>query len=61
MWLQPSPPVTDRWVLHIAATPHEVDDILAELYIHKRARPLATPTIRPTSPAAKPRASRRPG
>jgi hypothetical protein len=43
MWLRPSPPVTDRWVLHIAATPHEVDDILADLYIHKRARPLGDP------------------
>ena len=37
MSLQP-PPATDQWVLHIAATPHQVDDALADLYIHKRAR-----------------------
>ncbi|MET0419725.1 MAG: hypothetical protein ABW022_27220 [Actinoplanes sp.] len=43
MWLQPPPPVDDRWVLHIAATPHEVDDILVDLYIHKRAHPIADP------------------
>lgn len=42
MWLQP-PPVTDRWILHIAATPHEVDDVLADLCIHKRARPVGDP------------------
>jgi hypothetical protein len=43
MWLQPPPPVTDRWVLHVAATPHEVDDVLADLCIHKRARPTGDP------------------
>jgi hypothetical protein len=43
MWLQQPPPVTDRWVLHIAATPHEVDDVLADLCIHKRARPVGDP------------------
>jgi hypothetical protein len=43
MWLQPPPPVTNRWVLHIAATPHEVDDVLADLCIHKRARPTGDP------------------
>jgi hypothetical protein len=43
MWLQPPPPVTNRWVLHIAATPHEVDDVLADLCIHKRARPVGDP------------------
>ncbi|MGK5680506.1 hypothetical protein [Actinoplanes sp. URMC 104] len=39
MW----PQVTDRWVLHIAATPHQVDDVLAELCIHKRAVPIGDP------------------
>jgi hypothetical protein len=43
MWSQPSPPDTDRWMLHIAATPHEVDELLADLYIHKRARPTGDP------------------
>jgi hypothetical protein len=43
MLLPPPPPVTNRWVLHIAATPHEVDDILADLYLHKRARPTGDP------------------
>ncbi len=43
MWLPSPPPVADRWVLHIAATPHEVDDVLADLYIHKRARPIGDP------------------
>jgi len=43
MWSQPPPPVSDRWVLHIAATPHEVDDLLADLCIHKRARPIGDP------------------
>jgi hypothetical protein len=43
MWLQPPPPVDDQWVLHIAATPHQVDDVLRELCIHKRARPIGDP------------------
>jgi hypothetical protein len=43
MWLQPPPPVADWWVLHIAATPHEVDDVLADLCIHKRARAFGDP------------------
>lgn len=43
MWSQPPPPVADWWVLHVAASPHEVDDVLTELCIHHRARPLANP------------------
>jgi hypothetical protein len=43
MWCQPPPPVDDRWVLHIAVSPHQVDDVLGDLCIHKRARPLADP------------------
>ncbi|WP_433796447.1 hypothetical protein [Actinoplanes sp. CA-252034] len=43
MWSQPPPPVDDQWVLHIAASPHQVDDVLAQLCIHKRANPLGDP------------------
>lgn len=43
MWSQPPPPVDNWWVLHIAATPHEVDDVLADLCVHKRARPVGDP------------------
>ena len=42
MWMQP-PPVTNRWVLHIAATPHQVDDVLADLCIHQRAKAIGDP------------------
>ena len=37
--------MTDPWVLHIAATPHQVDEVLAELCLHKRARPIADPAF----------------
>ena len=43
MWMQPPPPVTNRWVLHIAAAPHQVDDVLADLCIHQRAKPIGDP------------------
>ncbi|MEV4343238.1 hypothetical protein AB0J83_01980 [Actinoplanes sp. NPDC049596] len=43
MWSQPPPPVADWWVLHVAASPHEVQDILADAGIHQRPRPLADP------------------
>nr|WP_296067038.1 hypothetical protein [uncultured Actinoplanes sp.] len=43
MWLPLPPPVTDRWVLHIAATPHQVDEVLADLCIHKRAHAIGDP------------------
>jgi hypothetical protein len=38
MWLQPPPPVTNRWVLHIAATTGQVTDVLHDLCIHERPR-----------------------
>ncbi|GAA2851578.1 hypothetical protein Acy02nite_35160 [Actinoplanes cyaneus] len=31
----------DQWVLHVAATPHDVEDVLADLCLHRRARPVA--------------------
>jgi hypothetical protein len=40
MWLQPPPPVTNRWVLHIAAEPRQVDAVLRDLGIDEHARPL---------------------
>lgn len=43
MWMQPPPPVDNHWVLHIAASPHEVDDVLLELCVHKHARPAGDP------------------
>src|SRR5690349_11475765 len=45
MWMQPPPPVDDRWVLHIAATPHQVDEVLAELCIHQRAKAAGDPDM----------------
>ena len=45
MWTQPPPPVDDRWVLHIAASPHQVDDILADLCIHHRAAAISDPQL----------------
>jgi hypothetical protein len=38
MWLQPSPPRTNRWVLHVAATNGQVADVLHDLCIHERPR-----------------------
>jgi len=43
MWMQPPPPVDDWWVLHIAAAPHRVDEVLTELCIHKRGRAIGDP------------------
>ncbi|BBH70629.1 hypothetical protein ACTI_73140 [Actinoplanes sp. OR16] len=40
MWPQP---VTDLWTLAVAACPHRVDDVLADLGLHRRARPAADP------------------
>jgi hypothetical protein len=42
MWLPP-PPVTDRWVLHIAAPPRHVDTVLHDLGIDEHARPIGDP------------------
>jgi hypothetical protein len=39
LWLQPPPPVDNHWVLHVAASPHDVDDALREVCVHKHARP----------------------
>lgn len=33
MWLQSPPPLTNRWVLHVAATTAQVDAVLRELCI----------------------------
>ncbi|GGQ38189.1 hypothetical protein [Couchioplanes azureus] len=43
MWSQPPPPVADWWTLHIALCPHEVDEVLRDLCIHKHARPATDP------------------
>ena len=43
MWMQPPPPVDNHWVLHVAASPHEVDDALRELCVHRQARPASDP------------------
>lgn len=43
MWMQPPPPVDNHWVLHIAASPHQVDDALQESCVHKHARPAGDP------------------
>ncbi|GAA4606177.1 hypothetical protein BJY16_005694 [Actinoplanes octamycinicus] len=45
MLTQPSLPLTDRWALHIAASPHRVDDILADLCLHQRARAIGDPAF----------------
>ncbi|SNY53623.1 hypothetical protein SAMN05421748_11497 [Paractinoplanes atraurantiacus] len=43
MWSQPPPPVADWWVLHVAASPHEVQDALIDACVHQRARALPDP------------------
>lgn len=43
MWMRPPPPVADWWVLHIGATPHEVDDLMRELCVHKHAHTVGDP------------------
>jgi hypothetical protein len=36
MWLQPPTPMTNRWVLHVAATNGQVADVLHDACIHER-------------------------
>ncbi|BCJ45848.1 hypothetical protein GCM10010168_57320 [Actinoplanes ianthinogenes] len=45
MWTQPPPPVDDQWVLHVAASPHQVDEVLADLCIHRRATAMGDPRM----------------
>ncbi|AEV84245.1 hypothetical protein ACWT_3222 [Actinoplanes sp. SE50] len=37
------PPTVDRWMLHVAASPHEVDEVLADLCLHQRSRAVTDP------------------